>query len=95
VQADLPWTQAQVSLKLSNTGHGKIGGFVAQIEDFFYGWMLADWLIFVASFIAIFGLLNGVYSISRLIRKGSIPSVYWLLNGVFAVFAALYTVASL
>ncbi len=68
---------------------------MAQIEEFFYGWMPIDWVMFGVGFVVIFGLLNGVYSISRLIRKGSLPTVYWLLNGVLAGFAAMFAVATL
>jgi len=68
---------------------------VAQLQEFFYGWVLTDWVVFAVYFVAAFGLLNGVYSMSRLIRKGNLPTVYWVLNGVLAGTAALLAASPL
>ncbi|TNE37892.1 MAG: hypothetical protein EP347_07315 [Alphaproteobacteria bacterium] len=46
-------------------------------------------LIFVISLLFTFGILNGLYSVSRLIRRGGLPVHLWILNGFLAVLIAL------
>ena len=48
-----------------------------------------QWLIFAISLLFAFGILNGIYSIGRLVQRGSLPVHFWIFNGLAATLIAL------
>ncbi|TNE58391.1 MAG: hypothetical protein EP340_05605 [Alphaproteobacteria bacterium] len=47
-----------------------------------------QWLGFAISLLCTFGILNGLYSVGRLVRRGGLPVYLWILNGLLAVMIA-------
>lgn len=57
--------------------------------DLFTQLSLWQWLVFTISALFAFGILNGLYSVGRLIRRGGLPVHFWVLNGLMAALIAL------
>lgn len=49
---------------------------------------VTEWVVFVFVLFVTFGVLNGLYNVSRLLKRGSLPIYLWAFNGLVAVLIA-------